>query len=607
MRPRDRAFVAFALLALALVAAAAAVAASIGDLRDVSPRLPRFESHAEAPPSAATSPLDVDRAIDSSREAIQSFAATPTSVVSASAELDIEDVLVVERETGAPIVGAEVCIRTWHDLHASSWDDVMRRLLDPFVGATNVARTDADGRAQVSIDRRGGWMAARTPDRWGWFEIELEAGHDSSPTKARRVDGVLRVGLPFDRTLDVEVVDRAGRPVAAAPVELVSVQAERDDWPYWRGVADANGHATIPHIQQHLARLPDGRSLAARLAVLGMDDEHTVLAPDATSVRLVMPPWGSVRVTTVDQRGVPVRVERARARTSWSFVKFEGESLSPVFFERGDWMPETETGVARHPFVVLGRQIEVCANLAEHDRVRVVGTGPTVQNEEARIELAFGPPCIVLTGTLRLDDGAPLANGTFDVEVPIEHEPTYDVHGSTDVEGRFRVVLGNDRPVGLLSTLQRSPACNEFMPDGSWEVPKWADRIGPCTIQFATSGDCRSANRSFRVDRALDLVRGENELGTLVVRGPPVIAAGRVVDARGRAVAETRVYAYDPSARSWRSPIASCDTDASGVFELRADENGSHVDLRTTSSYDDERPLARVERGAREIVLVDRP
>ncbi len=549
--------------------------------------------------------------------------AQPSAAASPAQEpTDSFAVLVVERETGKPIAKAQVCGLSYAEFNAEEQrSGTLARLhtsdafeLPAFV--ERVVRTDEHGLATLPRDPRWNVFVARAPGRWGSFEIERYDGHVAGLPFAKRKSGKpARIELALEDELVVDVVDGSGARVAGAPVEFVRFQPYWDDEPCRRDRTDANGVVRVAHVQQLFDRCSDRQRLGVRIALLGNDGQRTEVPRDARELHLVAPPWGSLLVKTVDDAGRSVRASRIRARGTslWipgSFARPESieaaPERTPIFFDRGEWVPDISDGCARFPFVQLGLQIELCGNLDEHDRARVVGAGPKNQGEEAVLELRFGPQCIVLTGVMRFESGKPVANVEFDLLQSAPDSPDRRCVFTTDARGRFRCALGNDQPIELSMSAVRAVLSSEIQRPESWPAPgsvEAPDRIGACVLDFRAHDTRASAGGFVQIQNTRELVRGENDLGILVLTLPPLIASGRVVDARGVAVAGVGVYARNPLEGHGVSAIASCDTDAEGHFELRSDRTGPEIELRLSSTPFFGPPLLRVPLGARDVVL----
>lgn len=549
-------------------------------------------------------------------------AQVPASPSSAVASTDSFDVLVVGRETGAPIADAHVCGLTYREFNieeARSATLARLHVTDALASpefAQRSVRTDEHGLVALPIDPRWNVFVVRAPGRWGSFEIERSDGRVVGlPVAPRERGKPVRIELALDHELVVDVVDESGARVAGAPVEFVRFQEHWDDESCWRDRTDANGTVRVPHVQQLFDGCSEWQKLGVRVAVLGTDGAHTEVPKGARELLLVAPPWGSLLVKTVDDAGHRARASGIRARGTTLHIRgsFAGAEsvdaatgLTPIFFDRGEWVPDISDGRARFPFVQLGLHIELCGNLAEHDRARVIGAGPTKPGEEAVLELRFGPRCIVLTGAMRFEDGKPVANVQFDLLQSAPGTPDRQRVFTTDANGRFRCTLGNDEPVTLAVSAVRAVLSSEIQRPESWPAPgsiDAPDRIRSCLLDFRAHDTRASAGGFVQIQSTRDLVRGENDLGVLVLTLPPLIASGRVVDARGFAVAGVGVYARNPLEGRGASAIASCDTDADGQFELRSDRTGPEIELRLSSTPFFDPPLRRVPLGAREVVL----
>ncbi|MBI5364132.1 MAG: carboxypeptidase regulatory-like domain-containing protein [Planctomycetes bacterium] len=540
-----------------------------------------------------------------------SSGSTPRS--SAAAELGAEalpaiDVIAVARETGAPIEGAEIAALTYLRFNQEAASCATRTkldLFDPFTlpaSALRTVRTDARGHARVSFDESRGVVVARAGGRFGCFELESFQGGWLGMALARRDgSGAFRIELALDEVLTIEVVDTFGRPVGGVPVVYEELRERWGSNVLWRGFADASGAATIDHFQEIRHGRNQGGKLRARTVVVGSEGATSELEEGANAVRLVMPPWGSVIVRTVDETGASVLAENVRGRASQMVVEDFGLLLAGP----GEWCADVMTGRAFFPFVALGTQFEACANLALHDVNCATGKGPDANGETIELVLAFDRPCFVWTGRCASASGGIVANAKLHATAWVPDALPMEAECETNTRGEFRLVMGRSKPVELFPF--RDAASSSFGPlDVSEELafgpPAAPSRV--TALELRVTSPCAARGQRRRFEAAFE--RGQHELGDVVLELAPLLVSGRVVDAHGAPAANVVVHAGCSDGRGTPSSsetAVECVSDDDGRFELRGEWSARDVYVWAGSNPYTLTPLRVVPVGTRGVEL----
>lgn len=338
----------------------------------------------------------------------------------------------------------------------------------------------------------------------------------------------------------VRVVDGASRPVAGVPVGVCTHAGGTNRIDRLRALSGADGVARFDRFRAELGELASRVELGAELAIVAREKPFAPIERTTAELTLVLPACGCLRVRTLDSQGRPLAASSVRARAAVT-----GEPVFPGSFEHSsEPAPELAEDHARFPFVELGLVVQVRGEHALHDPQRAEGPGPRFAGEEAGLDLVFATPSLLLTGRCVTEEGAPVADARLRVEGSWRPDVGAAFTLTTDSDGRFRHALVGEAP--SKGTVRF--ALHVF------DTPAHRDREG-------------------RVERALELARGANDLGEIVLALPPLLVSGRVRDEDGAAVAGARVWAAwidRPRERTVANPLRMRDTDAEGRFELNA-------------------------------------
>ncbi len=307
--------------------------------------------------------------------------------------------------------------------------------------------------------------------------IAALAGAEDAPW--RRVESV-----------QVEVVDRAGRPVAGVPVAAMRDAHRQRSLRQLlaRAESGADGRATLRWRSSDLGWVAPGQrdDIIVELHFPHLEDVHArleredggrgeLLIPEAPP-RLILPPTRPAEIRVLDDHGHPIR------GLGTLLVGLADRPELPPFDEARGLMPDlptvgvpTEHGHARLPFVGRGGRLfagspQPIGGHTIHGRdfgaIDALAEAPLASGGRGlQLELTARPPGSVLRGRLLTPDGTTAANRQMHVfHWPLDRDfweyatpaaetwpPWCDVL-STDANGRFTVnapepgaALGSDR------------------------------------------------------------------------------------------------------------------------------------------------------------------
>jgi hypothetical protein len=476
-------------------------------------------------------------------------------------------VLVVDGPTRTPLANVEVLYEEFAtDGGAPSHAALDNKRLDAWLDATHSSvRTDAAGGAV--LDTRLGRecvVVARAPGVLGRARFE------------RDEQGLRQLELWPDAPLEVLVLGPQGAPVAALQVALSVRSFNAFSAQHFERTDDA-GRARFEHIGLFLAQ----REGTWCVEPAGLFDEGARVmldraAPPRDVVVLHTPAFGAVELRAWDANGAPLASGMAQ------LVPIEpGAELGvqPSFLHRRLEMTSAiNNGVARFEPVRVGGELELAVagegDSSQTQRIRA----PTSQGEVVTAEHRDPRSALVLRARLVDEQGAVLAERDVKCRYTAKRPIDPDMQESeqkSDVQGYVRFPLGSDRAQGEQRTL-------EFKVE-----------------------DPNSNVRSAKIELAAAYAPGEHDLGDVRLALPPVVAAGRVVDAQGAAVAGAEVFAsyMQASPRGGGQGSARARSRADGSFEVRADWSCDEVTLNASLSLA-LAPRVRVPRGAQGVELV---
>jgi hypothetical protein len=337
---------------------------------------------------------------------------------------------------------------------------------------------------------------------------------------------------PGADALVVEVVDPLGAPRAGIPLRLEPREPSAHAAHVPDGQrSDARGRAVFAGVRERLA---SGEPWVLRADLAFEEPPSLELAAAllaASIVRFELPPGAPLDVLVHELDG-----SSAPAGSTLRLQLVRPEERSEPDLTGPEWKPAVEGGAAHFPWVELHRDWELSAwrpRGAEPTRLRA--RGPARSGERVTLELVLGSDHPVVSYRVLRSDGAPL--------VATEVELARSLFGSratasvtTDSAGRFTL-----------------DARSMFLESGDFTVT-WRPPDG--------------APQMARGSLPPDPKDGWNDGGDLLLSPEPLLCAGRVVDARGAAVAGAEVIAGQD--HGWLGSTTVRDrSDADGRFELR--------------------------------------
>lgn len=525
---------------------------------------PGFLSSGTGGGSAAVEPLAAGSggpalpAADTEQRAAGARQALPPAGPESGLEshLDLLEILVVEQATGEPVPGAEVlvlrsgqgpCLERYRVqiCHAADVEAWMR---------THAAHqaTDDQGRAWIPRVGWNTWIHAANDGR-----ADLRALEPWDPADRIRLELAAVPGL------EVEVVDRAGRPQEGVPLALLM-----DGVPCLTGATGASGRALLP--QAHLLAREAARRKKGLLLALACPLASPVAEPlpkDAfpdRPIRLILPPTGRVTAKVHGLDGRPVEDDAlAMLDLGWGLAdkaRAQGPSGNARIGSSPRAYAPVRNGLARFPHVGLGLHLKV--GVVKGDlgwaagEAAATGPGPKFLGEEVVFEVGFDSPRTLLAGRAVDQEGRPVANhpmavawmtmtpdGTLMRQAPpgIFQFERFPEQATTDAAGRFRLLLPERLP----------------------EV----DRSLSLTARILVGDEWRSVAALIGI---AGVVLGQvKDLGDVILAPAPLLAAGRVVDETGAGVPRAMVQVIeDFSLHSARPDLLTC-CDGDGRFAIR--------------------------------------
>jgi hypothetical protein len=357
-------------------------------------------------------------------------------------------------------------------------------------------------------------------------------------------------------SLRVRAIDAAGRPVPDARLLITLLVRKPDsaEQPISHRLppTDVEGIAVLPAPAQSCPASCSLLRANVRAELLGGDGAEVdvdVNAPSNRPVDVPVPPFGQLQVALLGQDGEPWTLPAESHVEVW---------ITATPGQIGTGGRVGADGCATIPRVRCSAALHVCAPgrwLAERDV-----EGPRRQGETARVELQLPAAAVVLTGRLLRSDRQP-----FDGEVSVWDagplggclDPTLPV--ATD--GRFRLVL---------------------QPNGDPRFGGMRARDISCR---ALGGDHLPTGEEADLAKGLVLHAGRNDVGDAVLTMPPLLVAGRVLDAEDRAPAgadlqfERTILDQSPQ---WRAVGVQIPVrlDAEGRFAVHAFPRGCRYRLQ---------------------------
>lgn len=462
------------------------------------------------------------------------------------------DVRVVTGEAKTPVPGALIAF-------VDERSTVDEDLLDVRAGTLSMERilarigrhfrADSRGVARVPAPRGSGFVAGGTPGLWGMVQF---------PEQATDVELVLAPDPP----LRVRVKDDDGRPVGGVPVCLRQRFGDLTMDLFATASASGSGIAELEHVQPLLRNEERDAESYAALAILAEEPVEAPIDPGdlpSEPIELVLPPTGSVEVLIRDPAGEALAEAAVVRMTRAGDGRDDARDL-----ERGDRVQVVaEGGRAFFPHVALGLDLALVVEpVTGYGALRLHHAGPGTAGEQVTVLAALTELLPVLSGRVVGPDGEPLAGYRLDARLVTDTAESKQsiVHAAlrTDAEGRFRMPL-SEEPV---------------------------DPPGRAVLELATDGP-DGAPLTAAVPLRARPVAGSNDLGTIALAMPPLIASGRVIDPAGQPIPGARVLVEVPSTREttaasnvWRTAWElRTRTDPWGRFVVRGELDATAIAL----------------------------
>jgi hypothetical protein len=482
---------------------------------------------------------------------------------------------VVEAESGQPIPFAEVFYTADPAALAHAEEEIVTDIFD--VGALNEAlamfhRADADGTLQLPVPKENTWLVARKDDWIGNCDVPLQP------------PAVLEVICDWSASVSARVVNAAGLPQAGVRVNLC-VDGYQAPITVFGTVTGSDGVAVIRHLETLLEyEKSRTRFLLALEGLLGASAtaEFDPRAPPAEPIELRLPAHGSVELLCIRGKDghPPYAADRAELRVVLE-DDFGADSPSQVLHAK------VQDGVARFAPVAVGLHLQAKAWMVGGALMGAVsGHGPDKAGETVRLDLRADQGATFLTGRLLGLDGKPLANAELDRHWGGVGD-VFDPFGTvlqigaaslkTDAAGRFRLeVETGEIEAGRQETLTL--------------VQKLENVSGPSVNVILTG----------------PLPLGEVALGDLRLTQASLIAAGRVVDESGAALAGVHLIANLQDEDGRAQLLGSIEyvevtSAVDGSFELRGSAASDRLLLHGESvqHYSDLLPITFGQSGIR--------
>ncbi len=434
-------------------------------------------------------------------------------------------VLVVKKKTGKPVPGAQVLV-----LDTSTVKDPARLMREAATGGFSKIETfmeqfgrsflaDSKGVAwipPIENVRMGALVAARKEGLWGLLPFRPS------------LTPPLKIEVSPVQEILVQVVDQEGKPVAGVPVGLGVSQGGFRYFPM-RGVTEGpKGIVRFRHIGI-LFRGQGGsaKGLVALLVPMKKPASKEFDPKDLprTLLVLTLPPTGKVVVYV---RGPKGPVPDGTALAALSPAPEEGKEKPrfpiPPGAQEAPIAP-VEGGKAVFPFVGLGLTLQVMVNKTPKNMPMmrgkpqiVKGTGPVAPGQTVTFHVSLTQKETLLAGRLLLPSGKPASETTLTVSLKTKEENISSFSSSmlrTDKDGRFRFPLEEGKFHG-----------------------------GKRTLSFLLGKEKGGRILKAQVDLGRDFFPGVNDLGDIRLGAPPVLVAGRVVDASGKPIQGATIQVF---------------------------------------------------------------
>jgi hypothetical protein len=394
--------------------------------------------------------------------------------------------------------------------------------------------------------------------------------------------GALRLELWKPLAIPLRVVDGEGARVAGVEVALAEAERSLHLDSSLRATTDGAGEARIADLELEEALQSPSRKFVAGFAFPNLPPVSVPVAvdpPPADPVELTLPATGALAFHLVDENGAELAVAGSLQLNAATAAE-AGDSGRKRGASQSIHVDLDETGHGTAPRVGLGLDFRAAPSVAERATPTQRFAGPTRAGETIDVALPAGAIGPIVTGHAVADDGTPL--------------------GGADLRAQFDAF----DPNGKLTGSDRA------------DVKIEAD--GAFRLDFSRSGQKGRGGRLFLratrdggspLEGTADLSMppaGIDDVGSVKLAPPPLIAAGSVVDDETIAVEGALVtieVKLDAPPPFKVNHLPAATTTAEGRFELRGELPDGSLSLRAQrGGYLPMRPLPFIV-GASDLTL----
>ena len=433
-------------------------------------------------------------------------------------------VLVLQGEPAAPVVNAKVCFfddAKYRRMSRSAQQGTSKYAAPESFG--EVVRTDQNGRAQLP-GGSGRWLCTAQHKQWfGFLEFAKAIGDHT-------------ITLREDEQVVLVVQSSAEAPPRSMediPLAVMQAYKRGRSAEIWRGETDERGRAVVPHLQ-YLRRPVEKNQqedfkeqFAAVVRVPSKPVMMTEFAGRPTNgepVAIALPPLGTVQAQLVDHSGRPL-LSPAKIGYSTKGLSSQSFPISSSSFALTVEKPAGDAPVEL-PYARLDSEIQIYARYP-HDRRSTYSDkvqGPADPAEPAVIKIKPLPRHCVVGGRFVLADGQPLDAGAVTVVIWRNDKVSIRASAQTIASGHWDLVL--------------SPPTTKA---------QWRMECRHQQTEQSEQGDDASEDPRPNpwLGAIIDLSQWQqgtrHDLGEIVLRELPLLAAGVVVDDQGLPVAGATV------------------------------------------------------------------
>lgn len=454
---------------------------------------------------------------------------------------------VVRHEDGTPIGGATLLVLDGRTVERREIFDLAHDPSELRKRASLVVQCDKEGLAQVPRPVSSAFVVGLAEGRRGVIGVSASTF------------GALRLELWKPLEVAVRVVDGEGQRVAGVEVALAESERSFHLDSSLRATTDEQGEARIADLELEEALQSPSRKFVAGFAFPNLPPVTVPVAvdpPAAEPVELKLPATGTLTFHLVDENGAELaaagtlQLNAASAADTGDAGKKRGASQSTR-------LDLDEKGHATAPRVGLGLDFRAVPSVPERTTPTQRVAGPTHAGETIDVALPAGAIGPIVTGHAVAGDGTPLGGADLRAEFDA-FDPNGKLTGSDhagvklDAEGAFRLDFSRGGQKG---------------------------RDGRLFLRATRDG---GAPLEGTADLSMPLA-GIDEVGSVKLAPPPLIAAGMVVDDETVAVEGALVtieVKLDAPPPFKVNHLTAATTAADGRFELRGELLDGALSLR---------------------------